>query len=121
MNDIKHKFYLWLFIVYVFETKKKKNLWNSQSEIFLLLYFQDIKDLSLTVNPAFTSGAETGDGYIDRQTAQYICPTTGIEMNGKFKFCFSWKCGCVVSERALKEVRDNICHKVCLKNRRKNN
>lgn len=72
---------------------------------------KDIKDLSLTVNPAFTSGAETGDGYIDRQTAQYICPTTGIEMNGKFKFCFSWKCGCVVSERALKEVRDNICHK----------
>ncbi|XP_008472467.1 protein RTF2 homolog [Diaphorina citri] len=72
---------------------------------------KDIKDLALTVNPAFTTGAETGDGYIDRQTAQYICPTTGIEMNGKFKFCFVWKCGCVVSERALKEVRDNICHK----------
>uniref|UniRef100_A0A8D8X4F7 Replication termination factor 2 n=1 Tax=Cacopsylla melanoneura TaxID=428564 RepID=A0A8D8X4F7_9HEMI len=72
---------------------------------------KDIKDLTLTVNSAFKGGAETGDGYIDRQTSQYICPTTGIEMNGKFKFCFVWKCGCVVSERALKEVRDNICHK----------
>ncbi|KAL1463261.1 hypothetical protein WDU94_015028 [Cyamophila willieti] len=72
---------------------------------------KDIKDLTLTVNSSFKGGAETGDGYIDRQTAQYICPTTGIEMNGKFKFCFVWKCGCVVSERALKEVKDDICHK----------
>lgn len=72
---------------------------------------KDIKDLVLSVNPAFKRAAETGDGYIDRQTAEYICPTTGIEMNGKFKFCFVWKCGCVVSDRALKQVRDNICHK----------
>lgn len=72
---------------------------------------KDIKDLTLTTNTAYKRGAETGDGYIDRQTSEYMCPTTGIEMNGKFKFCFPWKCGCVVSERALKEVRNTICHK----------
>ncbi|XP_034950417.1 replication termination factor 2-like [Chelonus insularis] len=28
-----------------------------------------------------------------------------LEMNGKYKFCFLWTCGCVMSERALKQVK----------------
>lgn len=34
---------------------------------------------------------------------------SGLEMNGKFKFCFSWVCGCVFSERALKQIRNKEC------------
>lgn len=32
-------------------------------------------------------------------------------MNGRYKFCFLWKCGCVFSERALKEVPSTVCNK----------
>jgi hypothetical protein len=73
---------------------------------------QDIKDLQLTPNPTFKPSAEKGDAYIDRQSAPYICPVIGLEMNGKFRFVFLWGCGCVRSERALKEVKTKLCHKV---------
>ncbi|XP_046688249.1 LOW QUALITY PROTEIN: replication termination factor 2-like, partial [Homalodisca vitripennis] len=69
------------------------------------------KELNLTPNPAFQESAEKGDGYVDRQSAPYICPVIGCEMNGKFKFSFIWGCGCVMSERALKEIKTKVCHK----------
>uniref|UniRef100_A0A1B6MPX8 Replication termination factor 2 n=1 Tax=Graphocephala atropunctata TaxID=36148 RepID=A0A1B6MPX8_9HEMI len=72
---------------------------------------KDIKELKLTPNPAFQDGAEKGDGYVDRQSAPYICPVIGLEMNGKFKFSFIWGCGCVMSERSLKEIKTKVCHK----------
>lgn len=31
-------------------------------------------------------------------------------MNGKYKFIALWSCGCVLSERALKEVGSETCH-----------
>ena len=34
----------------------------------------------------------------------------GIEMNGKYKFYALWTCGCVLSERAFKEVESDTCH-----------
>ncbi|PSN36562.1 Protein RTF2 [Blattella germanica] len=66
---------------------------------------KDIRDLNLTPNPSYKPSAEKGDAYVDRQTAAYICPVIGLEMNGKFRFIFLWKCGCVMSERALKECQ----------------
>ncbi|XP_067679268.1 replication termination factor 2-like [Haliotis asinina] len=73
---------------------------------------KDLKKLELTVNRAYEGRmAEKGDSYIDMQKSGYICPVVGLEMNGKYKFCFSWNCGCVVSERALKEVKTDVCHK----------
>ena len=29
--------------------------------------------------------------------SQYHCPITGLEMNGRYKFCFFLTCGCVMS------------------------
>ncbi|KAK9500788.1 hypothetical protein O3M35_001984 [Rhynocoris fuscipes] len=72
---------------------------------------KDVKELNLTANPAFVRSVDKGDSYIDHQCAPYICPVIGLEMNGKFKFCFYWSCGCVVSERAIKEIKSNNCHK----------
>ncbi|KAI9560702.1 hypothetical protein GHT06_011652 [Daphnia sinensis] len=72
---------------------------------------KDVKELVLTINPAFKKHANMGDGYDDIQSAEYICPVLGIEMNGKFKFCFIWTCGCVMSERSLKEIKTTSCHK----------
>ncbi|XP_066593291.1 replication termination factor 2 [Prorops nasuta] len=73
---------------------------------------KDIKNLNLTPNPAYVRNkAEKGDCYADCGKSPYICPVIGLEMNGKYRFCFLWKCGCVISERALKEVKSNVCHK----------
>ena len=73
---------------------------------------KDFKELNLTPNPGFKQkGADLGDAYIDNQTSEYICPVTSIEMNGKYRFSFIWSCGCVLSERALKEVKSEVCHK----------
>lgn len=72
---------------------------------------KDVKNLNLTPNPAFDGNkAEKGDGY-NSGRSPYICPVIGLEMNGKYKFCFLWSCGCVMSERALKEVKSALCHK----------
>ncbi|XP_074640571.1 replication termination factor 2-like [Tubulanus polymorphus] len=72
---------------------------------------KDVKQLNLTDNPAYTSESLTGDAYADRCMSKFICPVTGLEMSGRFRFCYIWSCGCVVSERALKEVKSVICHK----------
>lgn len=73
---------------------------------------KDVKNLNLTPNPAYVDNkAEKGDCYVDGGKSPYICPVIGLEMNGKYKFCFLWTCGCVMSERALKEVKTAICHK----------
>ncbi|XP_034177254.2 replication termination factor 2 [Osmia lignaria lignaria] len=72
---------------------------------------KDVKNLNLTGNPAFDGNkAKKGDCYTDEGRSPYICPVIGLEMNGKYKFCFLWSCGCVMSERALKEVKTTICH-----------
>lgn len=73
---------------------------------------KDVKELNLTHNPAFEQkSTEQADSYLDFQASRFICPVVGIEMNGRYKFCFLWKCGCVFSERALKEVPSTVCNK----------
>ena len=54
--------------------------------------------------------ANKGDEMIEDHTSEYICPVTSVEMNGKSKFLFIWTCGCVLSERAMKEIKSNTCH-----------
>ena len=70
---------------------------------------KDIKDLKLVKNPAFVA-TEHSEGTVGTGSAPYICPISGIEMTGKFRFVFLWSCGCVLAERALKEVKQNLCH-----------
>lgn len=65
---------------------------------------KDVKNLNLTNNPAYES---------NEKNAPYICPVIGLEMSGKFRFVALWSCGCVFSERALKEIDTKSCHKVC--------
>ncbi|KAL1380340.1 hypothetical protein pipiens_014273 [Culex pipiens pipiens] len=63
---------------------------------------KDVKDLKLTVNPAYDSDR-------DDKSAEFICALIGLEMSGQFRFVALWTCGCVFSERALKEVKDKTC------------
>lgn len=67
---------------------------------------KDILDLKLTENPEFQ---EDTDAQIE--SAPYICPITGLEMSGIFKFVALWSCGCVFAERALKEIPTKTCPK----------
>jgi hypothetical protein len=71
---------------------------------------KDIKDLNLTPNPIYKDD-DKNHGESDNRTAPYICPVIGLEMSGKFRFVALWSCGCVFSERALKEIDTKICHK----------
>lgn len=69
---------------------------------------KDVKELKLAPNPAFESKDQAS--HSDAQSSRYICPVVGIEMSGRHKFCYLWKCGCVFSERALKEIPSKVCH-----------
>jgi hypothetical protein len=46
-----------------------------------------------------------GDNYVDRLVSPWICPVTGLEMNGRFKFVLDWSTGRVMSERAYKMLK----------------
>lgn len=76
----------------------KKTFKNDNS---LFINPQDIKNLKLTANPAYNPE--------DDKNAKFVCALIGLEMSGSHRFCSLWSCGCVFSERALKELKSNIC------------
>ncbi|XP_044077768.1 replication termination factor 2 isoform X2 [Siniperca chuatsi] len=75
---------------------------------------KDIKELNLTDNPEWEGERRNskGDRYEDIHCGMFICPVVGLEMNGKHRFCYLKSCGCVFSDRAMKEVKTEICHKM---------
>ena len=72
------------------------------------LLFQ--KEAKLTVNPQFSDSKSpsAGDRYADLNVSQFICPVSGLEMNGKYRFCILWACGCVLSEKSLREIETGL-------------
>jgi hypothetical protein len=40
---------------------------------------------------------------------KYQCPVAGISMNGLHRFVYPLYCGCVVSEKALREAPSSTC------------
>ncbi|XP_006839222.1 PREDICTED: protein RTF2 homolog [Chrysochloris asiatica] len=73
---------------------------------------KNVTELKLSDNPAWEGdrGNTKGDKHDDLQRARFICPVVGLEMNGRHRFCFLRCCGCVFSERALKEIKADVCH-----------
>ncbi|XP_030389572.1 replication termination factor 2 [Gopherus evgoodei] len=74
---------------------------------------KNVTELNLADNPAWKGdkGNTKGDKYDDIQCARFICPVVGLEMNGRHRFVFLRNCGCVFSERALKEIKTEVCHR----------
>ncbi|XP_029466653.1 replication termination factor 2 [Rhinatrema bivittatum] len=74
---------------------------------------KNVIELNLSDNPAWKGdkGNAKGDTYDDLQVAHFICPVVGLEMNGRHRFCVLRSCGCVFSERALREIKTDVCHK----------
>ncbi|KAK6106600.1 Rtf2 RING-finger family protein [Brugia pahangi] len=72
---------------------------------------KDVKELKLTDNKEYKeSGADKGDIYKDHNIAPFCCPVTGISMNGNHSFTVNWRCGCVISGKAIEEVKPDVCH-----------
>jgi len=79
---------------------------------------KDVHELQLTDNPGYKKkdgAADLGDTYIDHGISPFICPVTGLEMSGKYRFVYLVKCGCVFAERALKVVKTETCNKCGMK------
>jgi hypothetical protein len=88
---------------------------NPNEEVAHIRSLKDVTELKLTrkkVDDSIksSSSAMTGGEYVDMQDSRFICPVVGLEMSGKYKFCYISQCGCVISERALKEVKSDTCH-----------
>lgn len=53
----------------------------------LFFIFQNVTELNLADNPAWSGDKESkkGDTYDDIQSARFICPVVGLEMNGRHR------------------------------------
>lgn len=81
---------------------------------------KDIVKLRVTPNPAFSTANTLRVSEVsDSGSSPFICPVTGKEMNGNFKFIYLKGCGCVLSELALKEISAETCLQ-CSKSRTDN-
>lgn len=69
---------------------------------------KDVRNVNLSPNPAYKD-CDKLEGMVDVRSAPYICKLIGLEMTGKFRFVALWTCGCVFSERALKEIKSSVC------------
>ncbi|XP_063260285.1 replication termination factor 2 [Prinia subflava] len=97
-------------IEYLLDKSPDKTPMESASHIKSI---KNVTELQLVDNPAWSGDKEStkGDKYEDLQCGHFICPVVGLEMNGRHRFCFLRNCGCVFSERALKEIKAEVCHK----------
>lgn len=96
-------------IEFLLDKSPEKALGKAASHIKSI---KNVTELQLSDNPAWEGDREgtKGDKHDDLQRARFICPVVGLEMNGRHRFCFLRSCGCVFSERALKEIKAEVCH-----------
>ncbi|XP_059117975.1 replication termination factor 2 [Peromyscus eremicus] len=96
-------------IEFLLDKSAEKALGKAASHIRSI---KNVTELRLSDNPAWEGdkGNTKGDKHDDLQRARFICPVVGLEMNGRHRFCFLRCCGCVFSERALKEIKAEVCH-----------
>ncbi|RCN53248.1 hypothetical protein ANCCAN_00807 [Ancylostoma caninum] len=71
---------------------------------------RDFKELRLKENKDYKGDEVKGDEYLDSNQSEFLCPVTTLPMNGINSFVVNWKCGCVFSEKALQEVKSDVCH-----------
>uniref|UniRef100_A0AC35TQP6 Replication termination factor 2 n=1 Tax=Rhabditophanes sp. KR3021 TaxID=114890 RepID=A0AC35TQP6_9BILA len=95
----------------LFDAMLSKSLAKSE-ETKHIKKMKDIKEANLTDNNTYVDKMDKGGSSIDHNETQFMCPVTSLPMNGFYKFFINWKCGCVFSEKAVKEVQSDACH-VC--------
>lgn len=80
---------------------------NNQSPASHIKSLKDVKELKLKDKPDFDLKAHQTFGGKERFRAQFVCPISGLDLSGRYKFFYSSHCGCVISEKALREVPDD--------------
>ncbi|CAA7032375.1 unnamed protein product [Microthlaspi erraticum] len=91
------------------------NLFNKEALVNALLskklpkQFSYIKGLKDMVNIKLTPVAGSDGSAQDTINAQFQCPVSGLEFNGKYKFFVLKGCGHVMSAKALKEIKSSAC------------
>lgn len=91
------------------------NLFNKEALVNAMLskrlpkQFSHIKGLKDLVNIKLTPVAGSDGSTQDTTSAQFQCPVSGLEFNGKYKFFVLKGCGHVMSAKALKEVKSSSC------------
>ena len=72
--------------------------------------FQDVCELKLTKNTSYDrSCLGKADTYVDTQASEYICPITGLEMNGRYKLVHRVSC---TNDQQANEI-PNFCLGLC--------
>ena len=61
-------------------------------------------------NAVDTANVTTQGNFQPSNEAQFVCPITGQELNGRFRFSVLKCTGHVISERAIKQVRLLLIH-----------
>lgn len=71
----------------VLEVLLDKPKFESVAKLAHIKGMKDVKELKLTDNPAF----DRTDGKMDTSdSALYVCPVTGLEMNGKHRYLYTY-------------------------------
>lgn len=74
-----------------------------------------VRDLQLTPSgegEGARGAAATARNFQPGNEADFACPITGLEMNGKYRFVVLRKSGHVISEKALKQVRTALTDRI---------
>lgn len=61
---------------------------------------KDVKDANVCLRSSVTG-----------EPIEIVCPITQLEYNGIQRFVFVWSCGCVISEKALNELKNPLSKK----------
>eukprot|EP01103_Thecamoeba_quadrilineata_P006500 TRINITY_DN16225_c0_g1_i1.p1 TRINITY_DN16225_c0_g1~~TRINITY_DN16225_c0_g1_i1.p1 ORF type:complete len:260 (-),score=59.72 TRINITY_DN16225_c0_g1_i1:88-867(-) len=87
------------------------NLYNKEAIISCLLNknlgpFNHIRSLKDVFEVVFTPNP-----FLEKNpdASPYICPSSLLEVGGKYRFSSIRSCGCVVSQRALREINSKDC------------
>lgn len=95
-------------IEYLLDQKSSADATTSNSVVSHIKSLRNVRELTLKDRTGSSNEATTSSD--DHLRAQFVCPTTGLEMNGRYKFYLIFTCGCVISERAFKQIpNDNKC------------
>lgn len=83
--------------------------------IYWIRNMSDIRELKLKEKDSTKAATGSSSTRADQQSLEFVCPISGLEVGGKYKFYYLFTCGCVFSERALRQVPNEkqciLCYK----------
>jgi Rtf2 RING-finger len=81
-----------------------KNIPKALAHITSLKHVIDLHLTRADLRARGRSTVATSNNFQPGNDAEFVCPITGLEMNGKYRFVVLQRSGHVISEKALKQV-----------------